>query len=174
MTTEPDPTPDPKPDDKPAQPDPGRLPDDHPAVLALAKANKEAADARLKLKELEPLAAKAKELEDAQKTESERLTEALNAAKAEGATTALDLLKLQVALHNAPDGLTPAQVAKFAKRLSGSTREEIEADAAEMFAEIPTATPDGARRPQPTPSQGQAPTSKEDPDAWLRGMARSK
>lgn len=122
-------------------------------------------------KELEPLAAKAQELEDAQKTESERLTEALNAAKAEGATSALGLLKLQVALESAPEGLTPTQVAKFAKRLSGSTREEIEADAAEMFAEIPGST-DGPRRPQPTPDQGRTPTSKEDPDAWLREMAR--
>lgn len=137
---------------------------------ALEKERKARRDAEAKLKELEPLAAKAKELEDAQKTESERLTEALNAAKAEGATPALGLLKLEVALQNAPDGLTPAQVAKFAKRLSGSTREEIEADAAEMFAELPGT--DGARRPQPTPDQGRTSTSKEDPDAWLREMAR--
>jgi hypothetical protein len=43
------------------------------AKAKIHKANTEAANLRRRLKELEPLAAKAKELEDAQKTEAERL-----------------------------------------------------------------------------------------------------
>ena len=47
----------------------------------IRKANSEAKNLRERLKELEPLARKAKELEDAQKSEQERLSEKLTAAE---------------------------------------------------------------------------------------------
>ncbi|MET7924729.1 hypothetical protein ABZT43_12185 [Streptomyces sp. NPDC005349] len=51
------------------------------AKKAINKKNAEAKALRDRLKELEPLARKAKELEDAQKSEQERLTEQLTAAE---------------------------------------------------------------------------------------------
>ena len=85
-------------------------------------------------------ARKLKEIEDADKTEADRAKEAAaeaaqRAEKAEGAQ-----LRLDVALDKAPEGMTIAQVRKLAKRLSGSNREELEADAAELFADFTPAT----------------------------------
>lgn len=51
------------------------------AEAKIKKANSEAKSLRERLKELEPLAKKAKELEDAQKSEQERLAEQLTAAE---------------------------------------------------------------------------------------------
>ncbi|MFB7473172.1 hypothetical protein [Kitasatospora sp. NPDC056184] len=51
----------------------------------LRKARTEAAGYREKLREAEPLVARAKELEEAGKSEAQRLTEALEASKAEAA-----------------------------------------------------------------------------------------
>lgn len=169
MTTEPTPdapapTPEPKPEPTPAKtPDVDRLPDDHPVVVALAKANKEAQEARLKLKDLEPIAAKAKELEEAQKTNEQRLTEALDAAKADATSSKAQLMRLQVGL----DKGVPAALVKF---LPSGTQEEVEAAADELLANLPAS--DAPRRPQPSPDQGRQPVSKDDPDAWLREMAR--
>lgn len=62
------------------------------------------------------------ETEDAKsKREAE---DAIKAAKAEGK---LEALKLEVALDI--EGITPAQAKRLAKRLSGQTQEELEADA---------------------------------------------
>jgi hypothetical protein len=134
-------------------------------VKALAKANAEAAEARLKLKDLEPLAAKAKELEDAQKTETEKLTEALNAAKAEGATSASSLLRVEVALDKAPDGMSAKDVARYAKRLHGSTREELEADAEEFFKDFAgTKKQPPGNKPRETLRGGGDPTAEPEPD----------
>lgn len=61
-------------DDKPQEGKPAEEPFDAARAQAkIRKANQEAANLRKRLKELEPLAAKAKEIEDAQKTEAERL-----------------------------------------------------------------------------------------------------
>lgn len=79
---------------------------------ALSKANKEAEQLRLKLKEYE----------DRDKTEAQKLQEERDALKAELDALVLDSLRREVADEK---GLTPAQ----AKRLVGSTREELEADA---------------------------------------------
>ena len=58
---------------EPAAADTEGLPDW--AVKELEKARKEAANYRTKLREVEPLAAKARELEESQKTETQRLIE---------------------------------------------------------------------------------------------------
>lgn len=92
---------------------------------ALSKANKEAETLRLKLKEYE----------DRDKTELERLTERAEAAERAVAETEVRALRLEVA---AEKGLTPAQ----AKRLVGSTREELVADADELLATFKPAADD--------------------------------
>jgi hypothetical protein len=77
--------------------------------------------------DLKSKAAKFDELDQASKSEQERLTERLAAAEARAAEIEGRALRLEVAAEN---GLTPAQ----AKRLVGSTREELEADAEELLA----------------------------------------
>jgi chromosome segregation ATPase len=101
--------------------------DEDRAKAKIAKANSEAANLRRRLKELEPLAAKAKELEDASKTETQKAQEALTTAQQRAADAESRLMRLEVAVAK---GLTPAQ----AKRLVGSTKEELEADADELLA----------------------------------------
>lgn len=96
------------------------------AKKKIAKANSEAAGLRQRLKELEPLAAKAKELEDANKTEAEKLTERTTAAEKTATDAQGELLRLRVAMRK---GLTENQAA----RLVGKTLEELEADADELL-----------------------------------------
>ncbi|MET0887289.1 MAG: hypothetical protein ABWX92_12665, partial [Mycetocola sp.] len=83
---------------------------------ALRKANKEAETLRLKLQEFE----------DRDKTEAQKLADRADAAEKRAAEVEGRALRLEVA---AEKGLTPAQ----AKRLVGSTREELESDADELL-----------------------------------------
>lgn len=99
-------------------------------------------DLEARLKELEPLAAKAKQLEDSKKTEAEKLTEKFTAAEKRATVAEAKLLRLEVATAK---GLTPAQ----AKRLHGTTKEELETDADELLASFGgagTADPSGAKK----------------------------
>lgn len=118
---------------------------------ALEKARKEAANYRTKAKELEPLAAKAKELEDAGRTELEKLTVRAETAEKERGALEARALRLEVAFDK---GLTPAQ----AKRLVGATREELEADADEILRDFPAAKPDG--RPKGDAGLGPRPSAR--------------
>ena len=118
----------------------------------LEKANREAAGYRTKLREVEPLAAKARELEESQKTEAQKLTEERDTHKGRADTAEISALRYEIALDK---GLTKSQ----AKRLVGSTREELEADADELLADlggqprVDTArTPREALRPGATPA----------------------
>lgn len=103
------------------------------AMAKIRKANSEAAKLRERLKQLEPLAQKAQELEDASKTEAQRLSETAESHKTRADTAEATLSKLQVALEAAPDGASLAQVKAVAKRVSGATDEERAADAAELY-----------------------------------------
>lgn len=87
---------------------------------ALSKANKEAETLRLKLKEYE----------DKDKSDAQRLQEERDALKAERDQLAQDTLRREVADEK---GLTPAQ----ARRLVGSSREEMEADADDILEHFP-------------------------------------
>ena len=91
---------------------------------ALQKANKEAETLRLRLKEFE----------DRDKTEAQKLQEERDALKAERDALALENLRRDVADAK---GLTAAQ----ARRLIGSSREEMEADADDLLATFPKARP---------------------------------
>lgn len=112
---------------------------------ALEKARKEAASYRTKVRDLEPLAKKAQELEDAGRSELEKLTARAEQAERERVAEASRALRLEVAFEK---GLTPAQ----AKRLVGDSREELEADADEILRDFPALKPDG--RPRGSVDQG--------------------
>lgn len=108
---------------------------------ALAEERRARREAEARLKELEPIAAKAKQLEDAKKSEAEKLTEKLTAAETRATAAEDRALRLEVATAK---GLTQAQ----AKRLVGSTKAELEADADELLASF-GGGPDngGAKKP---------------------------
>lgn len=90
---------------------------------ALKKANKEAETLRLKLKEYE----------DRDKTDLQKLQEERDALRQERDSLTFNQLRREVADEK---GLTPAQ----AKRLVGSTREELEADADDILSSFPAAS----------------------------------
>ena len=87
---------------------------------ALKKANKEAETLRLKLKEYE----------DRDKTDLQKLQEERDALLSEKNALSLEQMRREVADEK---GLTPAQ----ARRLVGSTREELETDADDVLAAFP-------------------------------------
>ncbi len=100
------------------------------------KLRDEAASYRTKVRELEPLAKKAQELEEAGRSDMEKLTARAEKAEREHAETVAKALRLEVAFEK---GLTPAQ----AKRLVGASREDLEADADEILRDFPALKPDG-------------------------------
>lgn len=157
--TPPAPTPTPEP-----QGDPAKLGD--AGQKALAEERKARREAEAKLKELQPLAAKAQELEEAQKTEAEKLAEKLRTAETNATTTESKLLRLEVALDKAPAGMEPAKVRSLAGRLQGKTREELEADAVELFKDFGGATANGTEEPAEPPAPG---APRPDPAQGSRG-----
>lgn len=100
----------------------------------LGDGGKKALDAERKArrnaeKELKELRSKVQEIEDKDKSENERLQSQVAelTKRAEAAEATVDRFEVAAA-----KGLTPAQ----ARRLVGSTKEELEADADEMRAEL--------------------------------------
>ena len=120
-------------------------------------AEKQRKELEARLKELEPLAAKAQQLEDSKKTETEKLTERAAAAEKRAADAESKALRLEVA---AAKGLTQAQ----AKRLVGTTKEELEADADELLASFGT-TPSGDSPGGKGSGKGRTPVEKLRPGA---------
>lgn len=92
------------------------------AKKALEAERKSRREAEKQLKELQ---AQVKQLEDADKSESERLTERLNEAEKRATAAEGRADRFEVALEKGLD-MTRA------KRLTGATREELEADADEL------------------------------------------
>lgn len=123
-----------------------------------------------KLSELEPLAKRAKDLEDASKSDLERATSEsqthlARADKAEG-----ELMRLRVALRK---GLSETQ----AKRLVGGSEDELEADADDLLAsfrppepekkdepEEPARADNSRRRPQERLRPGAVPDADGEPE----------
>lgn len=136
---------------QPAQPPPGD-PADKPLGPAGEKALREEREARKALEkqlaELAPLrqiaAALAGEKEPTGKSEVQLLQERFDAYEKQLADERLARWRAEIA---AEKGLP----AKLAARLTGSTREELEADADELKAFIP---PDKPSTPAPDPTQG--------------------
>lgn len=132
-------------DDSTAKPDEGAKPD-APAPKGADDFKSEEsktrvlADLAAERKTRQELEARLKEIEDKDKSETERLTERLTAAE----MRALDAARYEIALDK---GLTRSQ----AKRLVGSTPEELAADADELLADLGTSAP---RRPSGDVGQG--------------------
>lgn len=153
-----DPTPTPKPDPEDAPKDPAPTPDDtlgDAGKRALAAERQRARDEK---KRADELAAKLREIEDRDKSETQRAQAAAAEAAKRAEAAESRLVRLEVA---ADKGLTPGQ----AKRLVGTTREELEADADEILAEFsPRESGDDDRRPRERFRSGAAPDREEEPD----------
>lgn len=109
---------------------------------------------RARENELAPLAQRARELEESQKSEAQRLIEERDAIKAERDAMKLEALRLRIASEK---GLTPKQAA----RLRGATEEEMSADADELLAEFGST---GPRRPVGDIDQGARGSTREPSD----------
>lgn len=128
----------------------------------LGDAGKKALDAERKARReaeqrLKDVEAQLKELSDKDKSEVEKLREAVTALTKERDDSAAKVLRFEVASEK---GLTPAQ----AKRLVGVTKEELEADADEILEAFPAsssgATPPPSRRPAADLKGGSDPTEE--------------
>lgn len=129
--------------------------------------------------QLKEKAAEYDKLAEAQKTEAQKAAERAEQAEQRATTAEMAQLKLDVAFDKAPEGLGVKQVRAMAKRLTGSTREELEADAEELFGELPTAQSNGgggSRRPVESLRSGGSPAGGEahDMNEWMRGRAPRK
>jgi hypothetical protein len=144
-----DPSPDPTPDPKDTLGDPGKR--------ALDAERKRARDEK---KRADAAEARLKELEDKDKSESQRAQEAAAEAARRADAAEQRALRLEVAHAK---GLTAGQ----AKRLVGTTQEELEADADEILAEFSPqrGDEDGSRgRPRERLRSGAAPDAEDEPD----------
>ena len=112
------------------------------------KLRKEAAKYRTEAKANADAATRLAQIEEANKTEAQKAADRLAAAEKAATEATSSLARLEVALAK---GLTPSQ----AKRLVGSTREELEADADELLKDIGDAA--RPRAPKPDPTQGRVP-----------------
>lgn len=120
---------------------------------ALRKANKEAEQFRLKLKEFE----------DRDKTESEKLADTNRTLEERTRKAEIDLCRYRVAMRK---GLTETQ----ARRLVGESEEDFESDADELVAafkdseETPTPSPATGGRPKEKLRPGAVPDAEPEPD----------
>jgi hypothetical protein len=131
----------------------------------LGDAGKKALDAERQArrdaeKQAKEFAARLKEIEDRDKSEVDKLREQVDALTRERDAASIRMLRTEIA---AEKGLTPAQ----AKRLVGATREELEADAAEILEAFPSsvgAKPPPTEKPTPDLRGGTDPTQDADVD----------
>lgn len=99
-------------------------------------------------KAAEPAAKKLADIEEASKSELEKAQAALAAVQRDVAEKEAAALRAQVALEK---GLTPSQ----AKRLVGASREELEADADELLADLKASKSPVAPTPEGQGKQGE-------------------
>ena len=140
------------------------------AKAANDKARREAANLRTRLKELEPLAAKAREADEAAKSELQKAAEARAAADKRATDAELLLLKRDIA----DDAGLPKS---WASRLQGATKEELEADAKALAKDLP-APPTTAGNGRPVQDlrsaalpAGDGNGNPLDVDSWIRKQA---
>jgi hypothetical protein len=138
------------------------------AQKELERARKEAATYRTKLREVEPLAEKARELEESQKSEQQRLMERAEAAEAERTRLESAVNRLRVAAkHGIPEDL--------AELLGDGDEEALEARAKALLE-----WRGGSASPVPsTPVEATRSTvlagddTPADPNDWLRQRIRA-
>jgi len=134
------------------------------AKAKIAKANAEAAGLRKRLKELEAKAAKLDELEESKKTEQEKLAEQARSLEDRASKAEMDSARLRIALRK---GLSEHQ----AKRLVGSSEEELEADADELLEAFKSDPPNPGVSRVPVLRGGGDPTQEStDSDPLLREL----
>jgi hypothetical protein len=123
------------PDNKPAEPaeTPGATPEQEPlgdgGKKALDSERKARRDAEARLRELEPLAKAAADKAESEKTEVQKATEALAVERDARTKAEAALLRFEVAA----DKDVPTKLVRF---LVGATKEEIEASADALLAEL--------------------------------------
>lgn len=88
-----------------------------------------------------------KKYEDQNKSEAERLQEAAQESRTRAERAEANLRRREIAEERAPEHATLAQIKAVAKRLSGESDEDLEADADELFALL-APEPPKARTPQ--------------------------
>ncbi|MCK2144901.1 hypothetical protein MWG58_29090 [Streptomyces sp. WAC00276] len=159
--------------------------DPEAARREIEKLRREAAGHRTKVRELEPLAAKAKELEDAQKSEAERLTEQLAAERERAAAATRSAVAAKVEALAAKTFADPEDAAgaldltAYVDESGVIDRDRIQADLAALLERKPHwgRPDDGPRRPAPDRTQGSSGNGNRtpsDPAAEFAGfMARS-
>lgn len=145
----------------PAEGDLDALPDW--ARASLAKANKEAADYRGKLREIEPLARKAQEIEEAQKTEVQRATERAQQLEQQLTQTRLDASRFQLA---AKYGIGEDHL-RYIVGDSDAEREEAAAGIATMLAAAKGTIAPRGERPVESLRPGATPTEQLDSEEAL-------
>lgn len=143
------------------------------ARAALEKKNREAQALRARLKELEPLAVKAREADEAAKTELQKATERITAAEERATKAEMALLRRDAAEEA---GLPRS----WADRLQGATPEEFAADAKKLAADLGPKDASPARtagrpvadlKPGALPAGDQQQMTGSDVDAWIRRQA---
>lgn len=139
--TEPAPTPDPE-----GLSDAGKR-----AIESERKARR---DAERRLKELEPLAAKAREQEEASKSEIDKMREALDAERSARTKAESQLMRHEVAATKQ----VPPNLVRF---LNGASREELEEAADVLLSEVNT-RPQLRDRPRERLTNGQPSATDED------------
>ena len=118
------------------------------------------ADLKREREQRQQLESRLKEIEDRDKSDSEKLTDKLTAAEQRASQAEREAMRLQVAYAK---GLTPAQ----AKRLVGDTIDDLEADADEIIEAFTPATDEQTPAPKRRPSElvpGAVPGAEPEPD----------
>lgn len=108
-------------------------------------------------------AEKAKQLDELKASQSENdktANEEIDRLKSENAKTATELMRLNAAMSKAPEGISAGQIRKFANRLQGSTIEELETDAEELFADLAPVGNPQSRRPKESLRPGASPDAE--------------
>ena len=144
----------PAPDAPPAeQAKPARTPEEYEAELA--KVRREAAGYRVKLKEVEPIAKKAQEAEEAEKTEVQKANERAQAAEEREKATLDNLAKMELAVQYQipPDDID---------LIGSGTREEMDARA-QRLAALTAAAAKAAPPPTDRPVEGLRPGASPEP-----------
>ncbi|MFE0647498.1 hypothetical protein ACFVZH_02755 [Streptomyces sp. NPDC059534] len=147
--------------------------DPEAARKEIEKLRREAAGHRTKVRELEPLAAKAKELEDAQKSEAERLTEQLAAERERATSATRSAVTAKVEALAAKTFADPTDAASALNPSdyvddSGSIdTDRIKADLDDLLQRKPhwAKAPEGPRRPAPDRTQGSSGNGNRTPNS---------
>jgi uncharacterized protein YlxW (UPF0749 family) len=141
------------------------LPDDHPLVKTLAAQKEQLRALKASNADVAEKARLWDTAQEAQKTELEKAQARAEAAEKSAAETAVAALRAQIALDKK---LTPSQ----AKRLVGSTKEELEADADELLADLKITGPGVTTSAEGQGKQGAAVgTGKPGLNEALRALA---